>query len=515
MPRSDLDWASVLDIPQATRTCRSEMFGDWLRDPWSWPELRYLALHPEPVVDRLQSGRTRFERLTVPKINFGTRPGVAQSPIDRVAYHGVANSISARLIDDLPDFVGGWRLSRTDPKAGRLLKNKQEYLRFVAQRREGADAHDTLFASDITNFFGSIDVGRLVGVVEQRAARNAPVEALATILDNFDGLPDRRGLPQRSTASSILANAFLRPLDDVLQRYMSGKDATVLRWMDDLWVFGGSVDDLRCLQLDVQDCLRDIGLEINLGKTLIRDGDEADEVMRDCDLDREPPTMEINGDSGASYLAVHDPDDLLRQLERFIQRPERTDKTTISYLCGRIVDFERYDLIDSMLPGISQAPQGADHFSRLLGQSDKWRGLDEWWVELAESTSGLRRLPWPIAQLGTMFPADEPVPVVADHLATTIDEGFWPLELIGLAAHRLSKWKPDDARVLLRRVGTDSDSPLIRRTAAFALHNLGEDKVRTSAILKEFEENAAAGLVLDEQGNRPLAENKDFVSAWA
>lgn len=79
-----------------------------------------------------------------------------------------------------------------------------------------------------------------------------------------------------------------------------------------------------------------------------------------------------------------------------------------------------------------------------------------------------------------------------------------------MAAHRLAKWKDVDARVLLRGIGGESDSPLCRRTAAIALHNLGDDRVRVASMLSEFEENRATRALLDASGAKPVKENPDF-----
>jgi hypothetical protein len=33
-----IDWIGVLDPPRAIGNLRTEMAGDWYRDPWGWPE---------------------------------------------------------------------------------------------------------------------------------------------------------------------------------------------------------------------------------------------------------------------------------------------------------------------------------------------------------------------------------------------------------------------------------------------------------------------------------------------
>src|SRR5207253_1630296 len=142
--------------------------------------------------------------------------------------------------------------------------------------------------ADVTNFFGSIRLERVLELIYARTGKTRPAQAVESILTLFNELPDRSGLPQRSTASSLVANAFLGPIDDVLRHYTGAHSAAVLRWMDDIWVFGGGTEYLRRLQLDLQDELRNLGLEINLGKTMIREGDEALAVVAEQDLERNP-----------------------------------------------------------------------------------------------------------------------------------------------------------------------------------------------------------------------------------
>lgn len=504
------NWLEVLDLPGALRTCTTEMYGDWVRDPWSWPELRFLAHNPEHLDDRLTSRRVRFEQVSVPKTNFGTRPAVVQDPIDRLILHCLVNRVSRSVIGGMEPFVMGWRLDREDPKSGRAVSNQQEWLRFIADRRTYSEKYSTVLVADVTNFFGSIPPDLVMSLVKQRAGTSKVVDAIESILDRFNLIANRGGLPQRSLASSFLANAFLSPVDDLLRRYADGHGAAVLRWMDDLWVFGGSVEQLRRLQLDVQDELRSIRLEINLGKTTIREGDDVTRLVADHDLEREPPVHNVAG-SGAQYVSHHDPADLDRVFEQFIDRPELADRTTIRYMCARIRAFERRDLLPAVIDAVASAPQGADHFSRLLRWSGAWRDLDGWYVEMARSPTGVDRLPWPIAQLGTMFPGSDGSVPVADLFAGCLENHqMMSVDLTALTAHRLAKWSPDDARLLLRRVAADSERPMCRRIAAIALHNLGGDAAKVAQALSEFEDNRGTLAFLQATGSRKVSENADF-----
>jgi hypothetical protein len=510
MAAAKTDWSTVLDVPRAVATAQSEMYGDWLRDPWAWPELRYLANHPHLVADRLTSGQVRFERLLVPKINYGTRPASVQDPADRVAYHALVNSLSVRTAGNLAGFVYGWRLDRAQPEPGRFIKNKDEWFKFVIDRREAATEHDSLLVSDVTGCFASVPTERLVEMLQQRVGRNLPVQALETILSAYNGLPDRSGIPQRSTASSLLANAYLAPIDDRLHQYCARHGAVALRWMDDLWIFGGGFEALRVLQLHIEEDLRAIGLEMNLGKTAIFEGDEVRDHLDQVDLETAAPTQ-VAAPSGVHYQPNHSPEDLDRQFERFIERPHRTDKTVISYVCQRIYDYSRDDLIEPLIAVAPNAPQGADRISRLLARTGAWQDLGDWFIGQARGPLGMSSLPWPIAQLATMFPSSTPVPAVLGFFGEVLEHhhDLTP-DLIGVAAHRISTWSEADARALLRTLGKESNSPLNRRVAAISLHNLGDDRRTIDQILSEFQENRATRQLLDEARGRPLPVAADF-----
>jgi len=49
---------------------------------------------------------------------------------------------------------------------------------------------------------------------------------------------------------------------------------TASRWVDDVWLFADSSADLRASQLDLQETMRSLGLNMNLGKTEVLDGED-------------------------------------------------------------------------------------------------------------------------------------------------------------------------------------------------------------------------------------------------
>ena len=97
------------------------------------------------------------------------------------------------------------------------------------------------------------------------------------------------GLPQRSWASSVLANMYLMALDEVLDAHAEsvtlwpaeGERRSWVRWMDDIWLFGSDAGRLRQAQLQIESSLRSLQLHMNTGKTQLLEGDDvAVEALR-------------------------------------------------------------------------------------------------------------------------------------------------------------------------------------------------------------------------------------------
>src|SRR5439155_26887009 len=111
-----IDWLAILDIKRAAANCRTDIFGDWYRDPWSWPELEWLSDHPDPVVQRLNSsGVRRLAPINVAKENFVLRPASVLDIVDRLVYQALVDRLSVKLLAGCPTWMFSWRLSRQQP----------------------------------------------------------------------------------------------------------------------------------------------------------------------------------------------------------------------------------------------------------------------------------------------------------------------------------------------------------------------------------------------------------------
>ena len=289
-PKS-VDWANILDFSLASANVTTELFGDWYRDPWGWPEIAWLATSDgvPHLVRRLNASDVRrSSRIDVAKENFGTRPAVVLDAADRVVYQALVFLHSVKMGSDLSPFVHGWRLSRKSAVRGKWMDNGEEHERFRSQLSALSGHYDALLKTDIVSCFSSISVERVRDVLFESLGSGAPVGRLVSMLEAWQAIPSRSGLPQRSSASAALANFFLRPIDEVLVRHgkargvgaLTFKDGTALRWMDDVWFFSNSTSKLREAQVRLQDALRSLGLEMNHSKTEVLEGADAEEEAK-------------------------------------------------------------------------------------------------------------------------------------------------------------------------------------------------------------------------------------------
>src|SRR5947208_1751365 len=74
------------------------------------------------------------------------------------------------------------------------------------------------------------------------------------MLTAWDRVAHRGGLPQRALSSAVLSNLYLMPLDDVLLQFAIEDEngPSVVRWVDDIWIFGSDVGSLRRAQVQIQ-----------------------------------------------------------------------------------------------------------------------------------------------------------------------------------------------------------------------------------------------------------------------
>jgi hypothetical protein len=443
----------------------------------------------------------RISKINVPKENFSLRPAMVLHPIDRLAYQALVDGVSATLIGDLKHWVFGWRLGRAQPKRGEYSSSDLEWGSYRARLQWMTSEYGRGLLTDIVSYFASIEVPILCEMITSRA-HNDLTKRLNDMLLAWAKVPGRSGIPQRCSASSVLANLYLRPLDDAIRSVATfGEDGepSVARWMDDIWVLGGTRGDLRAAQIRLEAEMRDLGLNMGTGKTVILEGSDLAEAAYalehgsvDAGLRDEPPNTER----------------LVSLVDRLVSDPEGAARTTIHFATTRIRQSQQWDLAQKLSNVADQMPHGSDHLARLFRDSELWPEMATWYAEYGVSSWG--KVDWSVGQLGTMFPVSRPGPQeVVDFFERIVAETH-ELPLLAVAAHRLAAWRPDQAREVLRARARDASDPLKRRVFTLAGLMAGEERELVRRSLAEFPDNRVTLLALEDTHFRPPSVPRDF-----
>lgn len=275
-----IDWLAALDLQQAVTNIRAEIPGDWYQDPWGWPELGFfLQKAQDRIVENLNASGTRaIALLDVPKENWGTRPAAVLDIADRLTYHALTDNLSVKMIGSMSPDAYGWRLHAVDPKPGVYSHNSKQWKGYRSHLSMLADFFSVALKSDIVSFFANIPISLVHESIMDRCPSNAVTKRLCDMIGAFDAIPNRSGLVQRSTASAVIANTYVAPLDDVLRHHSlviptlfsrrKVQHRSFARWMDDIWLFGDDEADARRAQMDLQTAVQSLGLDLNSAKRM-------------------------------------------------------------------------------------------------------------------------------------------------------------------------------------------------------------------------------------------------------
>ncbi len=504
-----MEWLAALDFDQALHNVAVDMRGDWHRDPWGWPEAKWVVKNDLALLTRRLNARGTWKAtpIDVAKENFGIRPAVVLDPIDRLLYQALVDRLSADLIGKQPRWAYGWRLPPDDPTSGMYARNDYQWANFRNQLSNLAGFFDAGLKSDVVSFFASVDLDVVADQIYDRAGSNRVVQRLLSMLEGWQAIPGRSGLPQRSAASAVLAHLYLKPLHDLLLYYGAvsnwwkflAPEGAAARWMDDIWLFSGDAGRLRRAQVTMQTTLRELGLNMNLAKTDVLEGDE---------LVREARELEHSAVDSALALGGPDHGPLGELIDRILDQPERASRTSVKFATTRMRWHDVYEQVNDFVEKAPRLPHAADAIARLFRDSGAWRDLDGWYVTFCQSEWAT--IEWAVAQLATMFPGSEPSDRIVDHFAQSVASGRSSLTTLTVGAERLARWRPDLARVAIREAATTTAHPLYRRVLALAALHSGEERSYVRSLLREYEENSVTLAMLESARFRPPRVAKDF-----
>lgn len=404
-----MDWGKALNLKNAVDNLRVEMVGDWHKDPWGWPELAYIVRKdPDVALAHCDASGTRRPALIdVPKENWGTRPAVVLDILDRVVYQALVDRLSVQLVGDMSPSAFGWRLPPTSPAPGVYSHNNHQWDGYRGHLSLLAGGHAVALGTDLVSFFASIPVSGLQEAIQDRCASSAVTKRLCDMVEGFGAVPGRGGLAQRSTASAVLANMYLTPLDDVLLHHAKplmvvwkakARYHSFARWMDDIWLF---VDDpalARRAQMELQAAAQSLGLNLNSAKTDVLEGDDVAEQAR-----------EIEHSAVDEAIGVAPPDyvPLEELIDRLLDSPERASRTSLKFATQRMREGGHNYRVSDLALAAKRMPHAADALARLFKQVFTHGSMQDWYLDYAASDWATHE--WSVAQLGRIFPSGKAV----------------------------------------------------------------------------------------------------------
>ncbi|AYF26125.1 hypothetical protein CSH63_01340 [Micromonospora tulbaghiae] len=515
-----MSWASSLDLDRALTACHQDLLGDWFRDPWGWPELDWVVSSRRDLVEaRLGSTDVRaISKIDVPKENFGIRPAVVMDPLDRLVYQALVGQISQPLIGGLHRNAYGWRLPIKGMRPGVYSPNDQQWDNYRSYLSSLAGEFEVALKTDIVSCFASIPVAQLIEEIESkvtRASARPAVENLCARLVNWSKISGRSGIPQRFQASAVLANLYLSRLDEVLEHHAldfdddSGKRRSFVRWMDDIWLFGNDAGSLRRAQVEINSALNDLGLHMNSGKTELLEGDDVATNAREVEHSAIDEELFLGKLLLKKKIVTRRLDELV---ERLVDAKETASRTSIKFATTRMRQYKHFTKVDNFVEVAMRMPQGADSLARLFRDAKRTGDLEDWYIDyLGKPWS---RVEWAAAQLGTMFPTRGNVGGrVQDEFASILSRGGVSLPMTAVAAQRLAKWRPAEARVVITEAVKRAENPLHRRVLALAGLQAGCTRTAVTKWLNEFPENAVTLEMLRDRSFAKVPLKPDFAGS--
>ncbi len=380
-----------LDVEQAVKNVVTDVEQDWYQDPFKWPE--FSRLTPEIIGERLRNSRCGWSfAMDVPKQNEGTRPALIINPLDRVAMQSLADQLSLSISRDMPDWVFGWRLNRQAAQKGHYASNSREWKLFRKRLKDLSSNHRYVLKIDVASFFESINTEQLLSRVGRKYRKIDVLGRLSAYFDRFQARRNGAGLPQRSLASSVLAQESLRSVDRYICRV--APEISPARWMDDIWLFGDSHSYLWDACREIEGILDCDGLKLNPKKTeLIEARSDDSDLLAGASGGGEPSSD--NDESFAEKILV-----LLDQ----IGEAPRSEVSFFLKYGGHKSNKVRQVIADRLsVDTLQHSGHVADKFADFIKEQNIWEQFLDWYLAF------VRRNPdqhdWLLPTWARMFPA--------------------------------------------------------------------------------------------------------------
>ncbi|MFG2790004.1 RNA-directed DNA polymerase [Streptomyces sp. NPDC048419] len=227
----------------------------------------------EGVIRDGNLGPRHTEIVDYPKNDIAVRPLARFSAPDRLVYDAMVFDIAPELDASRNSSVYSYRWNHRASKPI-FWKTSWTRMRREAKAEILRNWNYKVASLDVSSFYEHIDIGLLSDDLSMVVRDEMAVKRITMFLKKFQTINSAWGLPQGSDASGILANIYLAPVDEFLQR----NGFPFFRYSDDVMIFDEEWNSLRDVLIEVNRIFRSKRLSMSAHKTGIL---EFAEVMQD------------------------------------------------------------------------------------------------------------------------------------------------------------------------------------------------------------------------------------------
>ncbi len=221
----------------------------------------HIQRHWDSIEAKLLGGEYRpagVRAVEIPKANGGRRQLGIPTVMDRMIQQALNQALTPTFEEGFSENSYGFRPGRSAHDA---VRKAQGYV---------AEGKSWVVDIDLKNFFDQVNHDRLMtmvgGKVRDKRVLRLIGDYLRAPMQRADGSREARraGTPQGGPLSPLLANIYLDPLDQELER----RGVAFVRYADDIAIFAGSGRAAERILASVMGWLeKELGLEVNREKS--------------------------------------------------------------------------------------------------------------------------------------------------------------------------------------------------------------------------------------------------------